>query len=334
MTEKTTTRPRAATTAPATSAERAEAPAARSARRTKVLSIVAVVGAALLWSSSYAVTKEVLSDVGPLTIGALRFTFAALLLIAMTRLVARRRPIERPTGRQRLLTWLSGLLGITVYFILENFGVELSTASDASLIVASYPLMTMLLELAIFRIRMPVARIVAVLVAAAGAYLVVRNGAAVGGSQRWLGDILLLFGGMVWALYNLVSKLAGGRDAVSVTCHQMTAGAAGFLLASLFEASHWSVPSLTSSALLVYLAVGCSVGGFLLYNYGLQALKSSVAVNILNLVPAFGVLGAVLINGESVQLTQATGGIVIVGGVMLGLVDRGGGSLEPPEEQR
>lgn len=82
------------------------------------------------------------------------------------------------------------------------------------------------------------------------------------------------------------------------------------------------MPSVTSAALLVYLAVGCSVGGFLLYNYGLQTLKPSVAVNILNLVPAFGVLGAVLINGESVQLAQALGGIVIVGGVMLGLVDR------------
>jgi drug/metabolite transporter (DMT)-like permease len=300
----------------------AEISAARGAQRTKTLSIVAVVGAALLWSSSYAVTKEVLSDVGPLTIGAMRFTLAALLLLAMTRFLARRRPLERPVGRQRLLTWLSGLLGITVYFILENFGVELSTASDASLIVASYPLMTMLLELVIFRVRMPVMRIVAVLLATAGAYLVVHNGAAVGGSQRWTGDILLLLGGLVWAFYNLVSKLAGGRDAVSVTYHQMTAGAAGFLVASLFEAGDWSVPSLTSSALLVYLAVGCSVGGFLLYNYGLQALKSSVAVNILNLVPAFGVLGAVLINGESVQLTQATGGIVIVGGVMLGLIDR------------
>ncbi|WP_078876451.1 DMT family transporter [Streptomyces sp. 150FB] len=314
---------------PPVAAEPIDEPGARAsdvqdARRTKTLSICAVTGAALLWSSSYAVTKKVLSDVGPLTTGALRFTLAALLLLAMIRLLAarRRRPVERPRGRQRLLTWLSGLLGITVYFILENFGVEMSTASDASLIVASYPLMTMLLELVVFRVRMPLIRVVAVLLAAAGAYLVVRNGAAVGGSQRWTGDILLLLGGLVWALYNMVSRLAGGRDAISVTYHQMTAGAAGFLVASLFESSDWSVPSPTSAALLVYLAVGCSVAGFLLYNYGLQALKSSVAVNILNLVPAFGVLGAVLIDGESVQLTQAAGGVVIVGGVMLGLIDR------------
>ncbi|WSQ15892.1 DMT family transporter [Streptomyces sp. NBC_01231] len=39
-----------------------------------------VVAAALFWSSSYAVTKEVLADVGPLSIRAVRFTIAAVLL--------------------------------------------------------------------------------------------------------------------------------------------------------------------------------------------------------------------------------------------------------------
>ncbi|GAA3749816.1 DMT family transporter [Salinactinospora qingdaonensis] len=300
----------------------APATAAQSGRG-RALAIGAVVGAALLWSSSYAVTKEILAEVGPLTIGAVRFTLAALLLAVLTGVLARRRSVERPNPRQRRMMWVSGLLGITAYFILENVGVELSTASDASLIVASYPLMTMLLEVVLFRVRVPLLRVGAVAMAMAGVYLVVRNGADVGGDQRWAGDMLLLLGGVVWAVYNIVAKRSGsGQDPLSSTYHQMTAGAAGFVLASLLEVSEWSVPSLASSAMLVYLAVGCSIGGFLLYNYGLKALKPSVAVNILNLVPAFGVLGAVVINGETVQLAQLAGGAVIVAGVTLGLVDR------------
>jgi drug/metabolite transporter (DMT)-like permease len=51
-------------------------------------------------------------------------------------------------------------------------------------------------------------------------------------------------------------------------------------------------------------------------------MTSSVAVNILNLVPAFGVLGAVLINGESIRLAQIAGGAIIVAGVALGMVER------------
>jgi drug/metabolite transporter (DMT)-like permease len=285
------------------------------------VAICAVVAAALFWSSSYAVTKEVLSEVGPLTIGAIRFTLAAVLLGIMLRM--RRNGAERPDARQRRLIYLSGLLGITAYFVLENIGVELSTASDASLIVATYPLMTMLLELVVFRIRMPLFRVGGVLLATLGAFLVVRNGAEVGGDSRWLGDILLLLGGLVWAGYNVLAKSAGrGQDSLNLTYYQTVAGAAGFLLASLLEVGDWQMPGVTSSALLAYLAVACSVGGFLLYNYGLSRMTSSVAVNILNLVPVFGVLGAVVINGETVQLPQVFGGVIIIAGVALGLVER------------
>ncbi|MGA5900216.1 DMT family transporter [Streptomyces venetus] len=277
--------------------------------------------AALFWSSSYAVTKQVLADVGPLTIGAIRFTIAAGLLAVMVRM--RRNPAARPDARQRRMIYLSGLLGITAYFVLENIGVELSTASDASLIVATYPLMTMLLELVVFRARMPLLRVGGVLLATVGAFLVVRNGAEVGGSERWFGDVLLLLGGLVWAGYNVLAKYAGrGQDSMNLTYYQTVAGAAGFLLASCLELGEWQAPSGTAWLLLAYLAVACSVGGFLLYNYGLRRMTSSVAVNILNLVPVFGVLGAVLINGETVRLPQAFGGAIIIAGVALGVVER------------
>ncbi|RPE45554.1 drug/metabolite transporter (DMT)-like permease [Streptomyces sp. Ag109_O5-1] len=290
-------------------------------RKSRTLAICSVVAAALFWSSSYAVTKEVLADVGPLTIGAIRFTIAAVLLAVMVRL--RRNPVARPDARQRRMIYLSGLLGITVYFVLENIGVELSTASDASLIVASYPLMTMLMELVVFRSRMPLIRVGGVLLATAGAFLVVRNGAEVGGAARWFGDVLLLLGGLVWGGYNVLVKQAGrGQDAVNLTFYQTVAGAAGFLLASLLEVGDWKMPDATTSVLLGYLAVACSVGGFLLYNYGLRRMTSSVAVNILNLVPVFGVLGAVVINGETVRLAQVFGGVIIIAGVALGLVER------------
>ncbi|MET9594360.1 DMT family transporter [Streptomyces sp. NPDC006516] len=290
--------------------------------------VCAVVAAALFWSSSYAVTKRVLEDVGPLSIGAIRFTLAALSLGVMVR-IRRHRP-ARPDTRQRRQLCLSGFLGITVYFILENVGVDLSTASDASLIVATYPLMTMLLELAVFRTRLPTTRVAGVLLATLGAFLVVRNGAQVGGSSRWLGDILLLLGGVAWAGYNVLGKRASaGQDAMGVTYYQTLAGAAGFLLASLLEAGDLRLPDATASALLVHLAVACSVGGFLLYNYGLRRMESSVAVNILNLVPVFGVIGAVVINGESVRVAQAAGGVIIIAGVALGMIERGREAAAP-----
>ena len=111
------------------------------------------------------------------------------------------------------------------------------------------------------------------------------------------------------------------------------AGAGGFLLIALLEAGSWRMPDATVSSLLVYLAVACSVGAFLLYNYGLRRMAPSVAVNILNLVPVFGVLSAVIINGEPFRLAQAAGGAVIVAGVALGVIERRSPSpTEQPSE--
>jgi drug/metabolite transporter (DMT)-like permease len=179
---------------------------------------------------------------------------------------------------------------------------------------------------------MPWTRVAGVLLATVGAVLVVRSGAETGCSSRWIGDVLLLLGGLAWAGYNILGKRASaGQNAMSVTYYQTLAGAAGFLLASLLEAGDWRVPDATASSLIVYLAVACSVGGFLLYNYGLRRMASSVAVNILNLVPVFGVAGAVVINGESIHPVQALGGVVIIVGVALGMLERGHRTPVSPE---
>jgi drug/metabolite transporter (DMT)-like permease len=304
--------------------------------------MVSVTAAALLWSSSYAVTKQVLRETNPLTIGAVRFCLAAVVLGVLVR--SRRGRAGRggrtgdggrpgPTGiRQRRLIRLSGLIGITVYFVLENYGVQLSNASDASLIVATYPLMTMLVEMAVQRRAvMPRLRVAGVLLAGIGAILVVRNGAEAGGTARWAGDMLLLLGGLAWGCYSVLGKRIGdGENALDLTFRQTCAGAAGFVVIALPALPGQRMPSGTDVLLLVYLALACSVGGFLLYNHGLRQMPSSVAVNILNLVPVFGVAGAVLIDGERVEPVQLFGGAVIVLGVALGLLERRRAPAESP----
>jgi drug/metabolite transporter (DMT)-like permease len=50
----------------------------------------------------------------------------------------------RKEDRKRVA--LSGLFGITLYFTLENIGVCMTSASNAALIVASFPALTTLLE--------------------------------------------------------------------------------------------------------------------------------------------------------------------------------------------
>ncbi|WP_280341725.1 DMT family transporter [Nocardia neocaledoniensis] len=281
------------------------------------LSAAAVLAAALIWSSSFAVTKVVLAEVPPLTVGALRFGFAAAILGVLVRVRRDRRTLTR---RQRIRIGGAGVLGITVYFAVENVGVDLATASDATLIVAAYPIITMVPEILCGRARFSAIRFAGTLVAIGGVWLVVRGAAGAGGGHHLLGDAILLAGGIVWALYNFVAKRDdSGASAIVVTYYQTLAGACGFALLAMSEADSWSVPSGANLARIAFLAALCSVAAFLLYNHGLRGLDPSAAVNLLNIVPVAGLAWAVLLAGERLNPAQVLGGAIVIVGVMMGL---------------
>ncbi|WP_234348024.1 DMT family transporter [Streptomyces specialis] len=293
------------------------APARTSVDRATALAVVAIVGAALIWSTSFAVTKVALDHVPPMTIGAMRFTVAALLLGVAVRC---RPGWSPPPPRRRAFMGLAGLLGITAYFALENVGVELATASDASLIVASYPIITLALEFVVNRTGVSPVRLVGMLLAIVGVWLIVQQGADESGGNRLWGDVILILGGVVWAVYNLVARRDGsGCSPLVVTYYQTLAGAAGFLLLSLTEYERWETPPADDLLRVAYLAGFCSVAAFLAYNYGLRRVSSSVAVNLLNLVPVMGLISAVVLVGETVGMIQVLGGAIVIVGVLLGL---------------
>lgn len=283
------------------------------------LAISAVLAAALTWSSSFAVTKVALAEVPPLTIGALRFVGAAVILGIIVHL---RRDRSLPTRRQKFGIAGAGLLGITAYFALENIGVDLASASDAALIVASYPVITLALELLGRKASFSLVRVSGMVLAIVGVWMVVTNdpGASSNNEHHVIGDLFLLAGGIAWAAYNIVAQRdKSGSSPIVITYYQTLAGAAGFVLLSLFEAGQWSMPSGGSTLRIAFLAVFCSVAAFLAYNFGLKTLSPSVAVNLLNIVPVAGLVWAVVLAGETLTPMQVVGGAVVILGVTLGL---------------
>ncbi|MGP4016014.1 DMT family transporter [Saccharopolyspora sp. 5N708] len=295
-----------------------KAPETGAARRGLGLSVAAILAAALIWSSSFAVTKVALAEIPPMTIGAMRFVLAAVILGVVVHTGRDRRRL--PSPRQRLFIGFAGLLGITAYFALENVGVDLATASDATLIVASYPIITLVLEILFGRATFSPVRLIGMLVAVAGVWLVVQGQTGGGGEHHLWGDLILIAGGVVWAVYNLVAQRDdSGASPIVVTYYQTLAGAGGFVLLSLTEVDRWSVPAGGNLLRIGFLAALCSVAAFLLYNYGLRRLEPSVAVNLLNIVPAAGLGWAVLLAGETLNLLQVLGGTIVIVGVTLGI---------------
>lgn len=276
--------------------------------------LAAAITAMLIWSTSFVATKLAYSTFQPLTLGAARFIIASLILIPIA---WKTKTLIRPPNRDLGTMALSGILGITLYFAMENIGVQLTSASNAALIMSSYPAITMLMERIVHGIRVPTQKWLGITMAMIGVMLI--SGASYGGGDNeLLGNIILLGTGIVWALYNFSMRtLVNQYPAVTVSLYQTLTGTAAFIPFALTERNDWTTPTAMSMAVVFYLGIFCSVMAFMLYNYGLRKLSAGTAVSLANLVPVFGVLLSVLVLGESVGLWQLLGGIVVILGVYL-----------------
>ena len=99
-----------------------------------------------IWAANFSIVKQALEHIGPLAFNALRFPFAALVVVAALRLRGRL-PLPRPGGRLRVV--LLGLLGNVVYQGFFIHGLALTRAGTASVILAGTPVITALLSAAV-----------------------------------------------------------------------------------------------------------------------------------------------------------------------------------------
>src|SRR5687768_7081036 len=94
--------------------------------------LLALALACALWSTTYVIVKPVLEHVPPFTLAVLRFGVAALLLVPL----GLREPGRLPSWP--VLVAL-GFFGITAFFATFNYGLMLTTASEAAMIQGGGP---------------------------------------------------------------------------------------------------------------------------------------------------------------------------------------------------
>ncbi|NOU70986.1 EamA family transporter [Paenibacillus sp. LMG 31458] len=283
------------------------------------LYLIAVIIAILLWSTSFVGTKIAYNSFPPLTLGAARFVIASIILGAI---MLSRKEFIKPAPKDMGLMALSGILGTTLYFALENIGLELTTASSAALIVASYPAITALLEFILFRIKISWLKGLGIVMAIVGVYQI-SGGSSGESSGQMTGNLILILAGVVFAAYNFTTrKVVKNYSMVTVSFYQTIAGTLAFIPLALIERSSWQVPSVESLWMLLYLGVFCSVAAFMLYNYGLRNLSSGTAMALMNLVPLFGVLFSTVFLNEVLHIFDLIGGMIIIVGVILSVREK------------
>ena len=284
-------------------------------KQSNALSIISVLGALVLWSSSFVAIKIAYTTYPPITLAVVRFVVATLILGALTLLPKNRVKLEK---KDIFTVAICGLTGIMLYAVLQNIAMQWTSASSANLIIASYPIITLLLESVIYKIKLSAMKIVAILIAIVGVVILsyIKADARVDGEL--FGILLLVIAGVVWAVYNFMTKKVINRyPPITLLFYSSLFGTLFMLPLALIERAQWTAPTLMSFSMMMFLGVFCSVIAFLLYNRGLKTMAPSTVTSMLNLMPILGVFFSWVLLGEMVTLRKVIGGAIVIIGVML-----------------
>ena len=287
-----------------------------------VLPTLAVLAVVLLWGMSFVSSKAVLNTgFPPLTMALARFGVASLAL-GILRLWLE--PGSRFGRDERLLLAASGLFGVTIYFFFETRGIELTSASNASLIIATIPVFTVAAEYLFFRTPIRWIQGAGIALSIVGVYLLVGRGE--GRTPREIeGNLSMLGACLSWVAYVALSRrlhagTAQKRPAarnLSLTAWQNLIGAAFMLPLALTERAGWVLAGPTVWLNILYLGLFCSALGYFLYQYALARLGAVAVVAYVNLIPVVSAAGGLLLLGETLAPVQMAGGLVVIAGVFL-----------------
>lgn len=287
--------------------------------RSRPLALLALVGSMVLFASSFTLTKVAYRDVGPFTLGVLRFAAAAALLWLGFRVTGRSEPVARADARRLAI---GGLLGVTAYFALENLGVSWSTAADAALLGAAYPAIIVVMDVLLNGAVLSRRAWTGIGLAMTGAVAIV-GGAPIDPRltpRRLWGDLLILASAVVWGFYTFVSREVVRRHSpLTTVMRQGAVGALGFLPLVALEVPTWRpwTDPMTTGLAVAGLTVLCSIGAMALYTQGMRHLPTHTVAASINLMPVFGLVIAAVVLHERVSWWQLAGGAVVVAGVLL-----------------
>lgn len=273
----------------------------------------------LTWAGNFVIGRWAGAYVPPLTLAALRWTGASLIMLPLAFAHLRR---DWPLIRTHafMLIFL-GVMGSGVFNTLQYFALRFTTATSAAIINSSGPVMIALASWALLGQPIRLAQAAGIAVSLAGVGIVLARGAweGIAGIGQNPGDLMMVVAVMGWAIY---TTMLHRRPAVHpFSFAAITYGVAAALnapaaVAELAGGAHvvWTAQSVAAVA---YTAVFPSFIGYLCFARGVEIIGSTRAGAFMHLIPLFAAVLAMLFLGEAPHLYHASGFALILAGVYL-----------------
>lgn len=280
---------------------------------------LAAMGAAIFFGASVVATKFVVADIDAVSLAFLRYVIGALCMIA----------IALATGSLRVAaadlpgTAALGALFFGIFPWLFSASLGFIPASVGAIILATIPLLTLLIASALGHEPLTARKLAGTLLALAGVTVAMAAQVSLGGvsgSDLTIGAALMFATSLCGALYGVLSRPYLQRNnAVGFTAVAMIAGAMFLLPFAVWQTAEIGLPSLTGPGILAILFLGTLGGGigFFMWTWALQRTTPTRVAVFLALNPVTAILLAAALLDEPLAASLGLGLVLVIGGIVL-----------------
>ena len=271
-----------------------------------------------MWGTTFVSSKVLLNNgLLPADIFFVRFLMAYICMLCMSH----KRLFANSLADELTLVGL-GMMGGSIYFLVENMALLHSTSSNVSILVSTTPLVTAML-LAIFykNERLSMRQVFGSILAFVGVVLVVLNGQIILHLNP-LGDALALGASFTWGFYSLFMRRIMGRYSTDfitrkVFFYGLVTILPYFALVHPLDIDILASGNMTIWGNLIFLGLVASTGGYLLWNWVMRKLGAVKSTNFIYLQSLICMAAGHVILGERITLMAIAGAVILIVGMIL-----------------
>ena len=282
-----------------------------------LIALLCGLGAASIWGGMYVVSKVVLDVIPPFALLTIRLVLGFLSLSAV---IGFRKAQPSFTRKEFWQSFLVGVIGYGISLGFQFTGTKLSTASNGSLITSATPAFVLLFAFFLLREKITSRQVLALAVSTVGALAVIDPRTAELSPSLFLGNVLLFFAGLTWALYStLVRKVARNRDLLNSSAVMLLGGIPSSAILGFYETNLQGIGAITPSIVggILYLGIISTAVAMFMWNYAFKELPASLASLTFFAQPVVGTLLGWFFLGEKITPLFLLGGVLIGIGILI-----------------
>ena len=282
-----------------------------------VFGLISVAAATIVWGLQFPVAADVFVKVDPFFITSIRYLLASSLLFLCMVLFKSKHFLFRNFFKARV--WSIGIIGMGLSPILVFWGISMSTAEQAAIIVATQPSIAILIHWCVLKKRPATFVLICTVMAFVGVLLVITKGTVtfMDQEQSVFGNFVTFAGASMWVIYSIETSKWSDLRSWDLTLLTMLPGT--FLIVSLTallgmtglaEVPH--ISDLTNVGWeIFYLSIVGVLFGMVAWNHGNQRIGALNSTLFINLIPvaAFGMRS---FQGHTYLLIEIFGAFLVI----------------------